>query len=165
MKTNNPAEKSDAPIRILVTFHSQSGNTRRMAEAVAEGVGQTEGAEPVLKQACDTVADDMRGCRAMVICSPEYFGYMAGAVKDLFDRTYEQLREEPAMRKLPYAIVISAGNDGTGALTHIERILKGYRLKKVQHPIITKGPITGEALSLCVEMGKTIAEGVRAGVF
>ena len=165
MKTNCPAEKSDAPFRILVTFHSQSGNTRRMAEAVAEGVAEIEGAAPVLKQAGDTVADDMRGCRAMVICSPEYFGYMAGAIKDLSDRTYEQLREDPATRKLPYAIVISAGNDGTGALTHIERILKGYRVKKVQHPIIAKGPVTGETLSLCVEMGRTIAEGVRAGIF
>jgi NAD(P)H-dependent FMN reductase len=111
------------------------------------------------------MADDIRECRAMVICSPEYFGYMAGAIKDLFDRTYEQLRRDPAVRNLPYALVICAGNDGTGALTHMERILKGYRLKKVQHPIIAKGFITDEALSLCVEMGKTIAEGVKARVF
>ena len=100
-----------------------------------------------------------------MICSPEYFGYMAGAVKDLFDRTYEDLREDPAVRKLPYALVISAGNDGTGALTHIERILKGFHLKKAQHPIIAKGPMTSEVLSACIEMGKTIAEGVKAGIF
>lgn len=165
MKTTNSEEKPDGPIRILVTYHSQGGNTRRMAEAVAKGVAQTAGVTLVLKQARDTVADDIRGCRAMVICSPEYFGYMAGAIKDLFDRTYEELREDPAVRKLPYALVISAGNDGTGALTQIERILKGYRMKKAQHPIIAKGPVTEEALASCVEMGKTIAEGVKAGIF
>ena len=157
--------ESKATIRVLVTFHSQSGNTRRMAEAVASGVNETEGAEAVLRQARDTADDDIRGCHALVICSPEYFGYMAGAIKDLFDRTYEQLREDPAVHRKPYALVISAGNDGTGALAQIERILKGYRLKKAQHPIIAKGPITDGVLSACVELGKIVAEGVKAGIF
>jgi multimeric flavodoxin WrbA len=150
---------------VLVTYHSQTGNTRRMAEAVARGVSETEGAEAIFKPAFDTTADDLRDCDALVVCSPEYFGDMAGAIKDLFDRTYETLREDARMKKKPYAVVISAGNDGTGALTQIERILKGYRLKKVQHPIIAKGEVDGEALSRCVELGKTIAEGFKAGIF
>ena len=150
---------------ILVTYHSQTGNTKRMAEAVAQGVSETEGTAVIFKRASDTTADDIRGCDAVVICSPEYFGYMAGAIKDLFDRTYEALREDARVHKKPYAIVISAGNDGTGALTQIERILKGYRLKKVQHAIIGKGKVTDDDLSRCVELGKTIAEGVKAGIF
>jgi multimeric flavodoxin WrbA len=159
------AMESDRRVGILVTFHSQTGNTRKMAEAVALGVSQTEMAGAVFKQAADTTADDIRECHAMVICSPEYFGYMAGAIKDLFDRTYEALREDPRAQRKPYAIVISAGNDGAGALAQIERILKGYRLKKVQHPIIARGGVTDEILSRCIEMGKTIAEGVKAGIF
>jgi multimeric flavodoxin WrbA len=161
----SPAMKPQPMVRILVTFHSQTGNTQRMATAVALGVAKTEGALPALKWAGETTADDMRNCDAVVFCSPEYFGYMAGAIKDLFDRTYEALREDGWPNKKPYAIVISAGNDGTGALTQIERILKGYRLKKVQHPIISKGKLTAEILDRCVEMGKTIAEGVKAGIF
>lgn len=152
-------------VRILVTFHSQSGNTRKMAEAVARGVSRVEMVRVVLKQAGDTKADDIRECHAVIICSPEYFGYMAGGIKDLFDRTYEDLREDVQVNKKPYAIVVSAGNDGTGAVNHIERICRGYGLKKVQHPIIAKGEITEEVLSRCVEMGETIAEGVRAGIF
>lgn len=152
-------------VRILVTYHSQSGNTRKMAEAVARGVSETEGVKVAFKRAADTGADDLRECRAVVFCSPEYFGYMAGAVKDLFDRTYEALREDGRVMKKSYAIVISAGNDGSGALTQIERILKGYRLKKVQHPIIAKGVVTDEVLSQCEELGKTMAEGVKAGIF
>ena len=151
--------------KILVAFHSQSGNTKRMAEAVALGVSETEGAQAVFKRASDTAADDIRDCDAVVLCSPEYFGYMAGAIKDLFDRTCETLREDTRVQKKPYAIVVSAGNDGTGALTQIERILKGYRLKKVQHPIIAKGEVTDEILSRCVELGKTIAEGIKGGIF
>jgi multimeric flavodoxin WrbA len=101
----------------------------------------------------------------VVICSPEYFGYMAGAVKDFFDRTYEELKDDAAVHKKPFSVVISAGNDGSFALSHIERICKGYRLKMVQKPIVCRGRVTDEVLERCVELGSTIAEGVRAGIF
>ena len=136
-----------------------------MAEAVARGVSGTEGAEVIFKRAFEADADDIIGCDALVVCSPEYFGYMAGAIKDLFDRTYEALREDARVYRKAYAVVISAGNDGTGALNHIERILKAYRVKKVQHPIIAKGKVTDDVLMQCVELGKILAEGVIAGVF
>jgi multimeric flavodoxin WrbA len=152
-------------VEVLVTFHSQTGNTRKMAEAVARGVDDTENARAILKGALATTADDVRNCDALVICSPEYFGYMAGAVKDLFDRTYEELKEDPSVYRKPYCVVISAGNDGSGALTHIERLCRGYRLRKVQQPIVCKGPVTEIILSACYEMGGTIAEGVAAGIF
>jgi multimeric flavodoxin WrbA len=150
---------------ILIIFHSQTGNTEKLARAVAQGVNETEHARAILKQAIDTVARDLKDCSAVVICSPEYFGYMAGAVKDFFDRTYEELKDDATVYKKPFSVVISAGNDGSFALSHIERICKGYRLKKVQDPILCKGEITEEALTRCFELGSTIAEGVNAGIF
>jgi multimeric flavodoxin WrbA len=150
---------------ILVVFHSQTGNTEKMAEAVARGVDAVENARAVFKRAADATSQNLKNCNALVICSPEYFGYMAGAVKDFFDRTYEELKDESGVWKKPYCVVISAGNDGTFALNHIERICKGYRLKKVQHPIICKGQVTEDILTKCFELGSTIAEGVNAGIF
>jgi len=150
---------------ILVTFHSQTGNTEKMARAVAAGVAQTRNARANLKAALETTAEDIRDCDAVVFCSPEYFGYMSGAMKDLFDRTYEELKDDPRSLKKPYCIVISAGNDGSGAVRHIERICKGYRFKKVQNPIICKGPVTPDMLALCEELGETIAEGINARIF
>ena len=150
---------------VLIIFHSQTGNTEKLAKAVAQGAAQAEGARVVLKRASDATAQDLKGCDAVVICSPEYFGYMAGAVKDFFDRTYEELKDDRAAHKKPFAVVVSAGNDGSGALNHIERICKGYRFKKVQNPIICKGTVTEEVLARCLELGSTIAEGVRAGIF
>jgi len=150
---------------VLIVFHSQSGNTRKLAEAVAKGVAETAGSKVSFKHAAVTTAKDIRECDAIVICSPEYLGYMAGVVKDLFDRTYEELKDDKRSLKKPYSVVISAGNDGTFALTRIDRICKGYRFKKVQHPIVCKGQITNEILSKCNELGKTIAEGINAGIF
>ena len=150
---------------ILIIFHSQTGNTEKLARAVAYGVDETEHARAILKRAVDAVARDLKDCSAVVICSPEYFGYMAGAVKDFFDRTYEELKDDATVYKKPFCVVISAGNDGSGALNHIERICRGYRLKKVQKPILCKGKVTEEMLARCFELGSTIAEGVNAGIF
>lgn len=90
---------------------------------------------------------------------------MAGAIKDLFDRTYAELKDDQRIWKKPYCVVISAGNDGSFAFSHIERICNGYRFKKVQHSIICKGPVTKEMLTQCFNLGMTIAEGVNARIF
>jgi len=150
---------------VLIVYHTQSGNTEKLARAVEQGVIQTESVRAVLKRVSNTTAQDVRDCDAMVICSPEYFGYMAGAIKDFFDRTYEELKDDAAIYKKSYCVVISAGNDGSGALNHIERICKGYRFKKVQQPIISTGRVTQEMLAKCFNLGMTIAEGIKAGVF
>jgi multimeric flavodoxin WrbA len=150
---------------ILIIFHSQTGNTEKLARAVAQGVDETEHTRAILKRAVDAVAQDLKECGAVVICSPEYFGYMAGAVKDFFDRTYDELKGDAAVHKKSFSVVISADNDGSGALNQIERICRGYRLKKVQNPILCKGEVTEEMLGRCFELGSTIAEGVNAGIF
>jgi multimeric flavodoxin WrbA len=150
--------------KILVVYHSQSGNTRRMAEAVAIGV-TGEASTVVIRKAFDCTGDDLIECDGLVFASPEYFGYMAGAIKDFFDRTYEALREHPKVAKKPYCIVISAGNDGQGAVTQIERICKGYRFKRAQKPIISKGIVTPEVLAACTELGRVMAAGCEAGIF
>ena len=151
--------------KILILYHSQNGNTEALAKAVAQGVEETENAMALLKKAVDATASDLKESNGLVICSPEYFGYMAGAVKDFFDRTYEELKDDPAMYRKPFCVVISAGNDGSGALTHIERICKGYRFKKVQDPVISRGQPGAETLEKCFVLGRTVAEGVNARIF
>ncbi len=152
-------------VGILVVYHSQGGNTERMAEAVARGAGEFQGVTVVLKRALETTARDLVECHGLVIGSPEYFGYMAGAVKDLFDRTYEELRGHKKIFRKPYCIFISAGNDGQGALNHIERICVGFQFKKIHQPVVAKGPLTQELLSQCEALGRIIAAGCEAGIF
>lgn len=148
---------------ILVIYHSNGGNNRKMALSVAEGINSIEDSTATLKDACDASLEDLLNCSGIVIGSPEYFGYMSGAVKDFFDRTYEQARDK-VLRK-PYAVFVNAGNDGTGALTHIERICIGFRFKKVYEPILAKGEISEEILNACRLMGQTIAAGCAAGIY
>ncbi len=148
---------------ILVIFHSQGGNNKKMALSVAEGIMSIEGSAANLKDACEAGLEDLLNCSGLVIGSPEYFGYMSGAVKDFFDRTYEQARGR--MFRKPYAVFVNAGNDGTGALTHIERICIGFQFKKVYEPIVAKGEIGADILDSCRLMGQTIAAGCAAGIY
>jgi multimeric flavodoxin WrbA len=136
-----------------------------MAEAAAAGASEIEGVAVRLQPALETAGEDLMACDGLLIGSPEYFGYMAGALKDFFDRTYEPLRGHPRIFRKPYALFISAGNDGSGTLFHIERICTAFQFKKVQAPVIAKGPVTEAVLEQCRELGRTMAAGCEAGIF
>jgi multimeric flavodoxin WrbA len=152
-------------INVLVVYHSQTGRTKEMAEAVARGANSIENVRATLKDAIETTLDDLLGCDGLAIGSPEYFGYMAGAIKDFFDRTYYQARGRKEIFKKPYVIFISAGNDGLGAMRSIERICVGYQLKKVYEPVIARGEINEAHLTQCEELGKVIAAGCEARIY
>jgi len=151
--------------KILIVYHSQSGNTQKMARKAADGARSMEGVEVYFKKASETTLQDLLACNGLVIASPEYFGYMAGMVKDFFDRTYDKARGRKEIFKKPYAVLISAGNDGTGALNHIERICLGFQFKKVLAPVLAKGGVDKDILLQCEELGKTIAAGCREGIY
>ena len=150
---------------ILVIYHSQSGNTQKMAEAVAAGACSINGVKVTLKKAQEAGVEDLLACDGLVVGSPEYFGYMAGQVKDFFDRTYEPARGRKAIFKKPYVVFVSAGNDGRGAVSNIERIALGYPLKKVYDPVVARGEVDDEVLARCRELGQTIAAGCEAGIY
>ena len=114
-------------------------------------------------RAFDAAAADLLSCDGLLIGTPENFGYMSGAIKDFFDRTYDEVRERQL--NLPYALFISAGNDGTGAVREIDRILKGYPMRKVAEPVIVKGEIGEDDLRACEELGETVATGLSMGIF
>jgi multimeric flavodoxin WrbA len=151
--------------KILIVYHSQSGHTERMAQAVARGAKEMENAVVLLKSAKEATEEDLIECDGLIIGSPEYFGYMAGAVKDFFDRTYEKVRGRKGIYRKPLALFISAGNDGRGALDHIGRICKGFQFRKAHNPIISRGEVTEEILEECAEMGRVMAAGCEARIF
>lgn len=149
--------------KILIVYHSQTGNTGKMADAVFEGAKSIEGVEVILKNAADATLEDLLTADGLVIGTPENFGYMSGMVKDFFDRTYVGAQEK-VFRK-PFVVFISAGNDGTGALRAIERIALGYKFKTVYPPVIAKGKITQAILDQCFELGATIAGGCQMQIY
>ena len=79
------ADEPAQPVKVIVTYHSLSGNTERMAEAVAEGAKSFPGAEVLLKRVGQVTADDLFSADAVVVGSPVYWSNMSGEVKTFFD--------------------------------------------------------------------------------
>jgi NAD(P)H dehydrogenase (quinone) len=79
---------ADEPVRsvkVLVTYHSLSGNTERMADAVVDGVKSVPDTEVLLKRVGQVTADDLFSADAVVIGSPVYWSNMSGEVKTFID--------------------------------------------------------------------------------
>ena len=151
--------------RLLVIFGGhEGGRIASMTEAVLDGVGAEKDAVEVRSlSALRAGAEDLLWAHGLLIGTPEHFGYMSGAVKDFLDRTFYPCEDKVV--GLPYALYISAGNDGTGAVSSIERIALGYKWKRVLEPIIIRGAVDANARIRCVEMGQTMAAGLSAGIF
>lgn len=149
---------------LLIVYASQTCRTLQMALAALRGAKQlADEVEVRFEHGLHANIDDLLWCDGLLLATPENFGYMAGAMKDFLDRTYY-----PAQGKvegLPFAVLISAGNDGSGALTAIERIARGYPLTRVIEPIMAKGELDAAVLARCEEMGQTMAAGIAYGVF
>ena len=150
--------------RLLLVYSSQSGRTLAMAEAAQAGAAEL-GDEVELRvlPALQAGLDDLLWAEGLLIGTPENFGYRSGAVKDFLDRTYYPAQGR--VTGLPYAVFVSAGNDGRGAVTAIERIALGYGWNKAAEPVIARGELDEEALSRCRELGQTLAAGLACGIF
>ncbi len=72
-------------MKILILYYSKGGNTRRLAEAIAEGVERVDGATVVLKNTDGVTKDDFTEAAAVIAGSPVYFGTMAAELKKVFD--------------------------------------------------------------------------------
>jgi multimeric flavodoxin WrbA len=148
--------------RILIVYASQRGGTSQLAEAVERGANKE--AHASVRKLHGTLAgpEDLLWCNGLVIATPENFGYMAGAVKDFFDRTFYEVQGK--VNQLPYGVVVRAGNDGTFALAAVERIARGYPLRKVTEPVLWVGDSEPPTQS-CEELGQTLAAGIAFGLF
>ena len=112
---------------ILIVYHSQGGTMASLAQRFARGAAREEEVEVTLRRAGEASLNDLLRCRAIAIGSPEYFGTMAGMIKDFFDRTYIEAQERTI--GLPFVLLVCAGNDGRGAIAQIERIATGIAAK------------------------------------
>jgi NAD(P)H dehydrogenase (quinone) len=84
----NPAfadEPTGIAVKVLIAYHSGSGNTERMAEAVADGAKRIPGTAVVLKRVTQVTAEDLFSSDALIVGSPVYWANMSGEVKTFFD--------------------------------------------------------------------------------
>ena len=161
--------------RLLIVWWSVTGASRAMALAAHRAACDAQECEVHLRVAGEASVDDLLQAHAFLFVMPEMLGSMAGAMKDLFDRTYYPLLGRLEGR--PYALVVCAGSDGSGAVRQLERIVTGWRLRRVAEPLIVcthaqtpeaiAAPkvMTPEALEAAAVLGQSLATGVALGIW
>ena len=158
---------------LLIVYHSRTGGSRQMAEAAHAGA-LAEGSARLIR-AEEAGPEDLLAAGGYLFCAPENLATLSGAMKDFFDRCYY-----PVLGRLegrPYAQMICAGSDGSGAARQLARIATGWRLKAVQEPLILcthaqtpeailADKVIPEAeLQSCRALGQAMTAGLVMGMF
>lgn len=160
---------------LLIVYHSMTGGTEQMANAIATGAAAESSVTVCLLHASAAQEKDVINADAYVFATPENLAAISGLMKDFFDRCYY-----PALGRIngkPYAALICAGSDGQNAARQIERIATGWRLRAVadtlivcthaQTPeqILAPKTIGTADLIRCRELGTLLATGLAMGIF
>ena len=141
--------------KVLIVYHTLSGNTEKMAQAFAEGAKSVQGTEVVIKKAFEATLEDLLACDAVAFGSADYFSYIAGALKDFFDRTYYPSQGKVAGK--PYAAFATGGGGGETALAVLDRLCGSFKFRKAAEGIAVMMSPSPEALVKCKEAGKKLA--------
>jgi len=72
----------------LVVYDSKTGNTEKMAIAIAQGM-EGGGLEVKVKRVGDASLSDLTDADAIVLGSPTYFANMSGNMKEFVDKSVE----------------------------------------------------------------------------
>ncbi len=149
---------------LLVVAHAPSPNTQKLVGAVLRGARHPdiENVDVHHKPPLEAGPDDVLAADAIILGTTENLGYMSGALKDFFDRSYYPCLEET--QGLPYALFIRAGHDGTGTRRAVETIVTGLRWRATQDPLICRGEFSEDFVSQCEELGMTMAASLDAGI-
>ena len=141
--------------KVLIVYHSLSGNTKAAAQAVAEGVQMVEGAEAVLKDGLEAGTADLLDCKTLAIGTPDYFSYMAGGLKDFFDRTFYPTQGKVDDR--PVGVFVTHGGGGK-AVESVKSVCRSFKFRQACAPILIKDHPDSAAITRLREMGELLGK-------
>ncbi len=126
-------------MQILILYYSKGGNTRKLAEEIAQGVDSVAGVESVLKKTDEVSKDDFVNAAGVVAGSPVYFGLMAAQLKKIFDE-YVSVRKKME-GKVGAAFATSADPSGGKETTMLSiiQVMLIYGMVVVGDPMAATG--------------------------
>lgn len=144
--------------KILIAYASRTGNTEKLAQAIAEGIKKVEDVRVEMKRARDVKSDDVASADGYAFGSHSAFEYMAGELKNLFEELYhvrDKLSGKPVL-------LFTTGKGGqVAALESIDRVVGIFNPRWIKPGVAVEGA-PGEAdKAKATEMGKKLAEAVK----
>ena len=119
-------------VKILIIYDSRSGNTEKMATAVAEGAKQIKATEVFIKKVGEASLKDLQEADGIIIGSPTYYGSMSGKLKVFID---ESVKLHGKLKGKVGAAFTSSGGAATGAETTLLSILQALLI----HGMVVQG--------------------------
>ena len=141
-------------VEVLVLYYSRTGRTEALAKAVAEGV-KSRGGSAKVKRVDYATVNDFISCDAVAFGSPNYFSYMAGLMKEFFDKALS-IREKVTGK--PATAFTSGGGSSNAALVSMESMIASFKLEKVTDGVVSKGEPSEEDLEACKKLGEALTE-------
>ena len=151
---------------VLVIYYSRTGNTKKMAELVLEGI-KKEGVDAQLKDVKDVEANELLQYEGIVIGSPTYYGTMAAEIKKLLD---DSVKFHGKLEGKVGAAFASSANVAGGNETTILDILNAMLI----HGMIIQGDPQGDhygpvaigapdarSNKECIRMGSRVAKLIK----
>lgn len=151
-------------VKVLVVYDSATGNTEKMAFAIADAMKAVKGTKVTVRRASGTNAADLVEADCIVIGSPTYYGQMSAAVKSLLDKS---VKVHGKLEGKVGAAFTSAGGTATGAETTLLSILQAMlvhgmvvqgRSEDKHYGATALGAPGHESIENCKVLGRRTAE-------
>ena len=149
--------------KVLIVYYSHTGNTRKMAELVADGV-RKGGGEAVVKPVDEASVDELKSADGIILGSPTYYGTMAAEIKRFVD---DSVKYHGSLVGKVGGAFSSSGAPGGGNETTVLDMVKALLI----HGMIIPGNVDGDhygpiavgapdkrSAAQCVRMGRIVAE-------
>lgn len=163
--------------RLLIVHHSPSRSMHAMTEAAVAGAGDPliEGVEVVVRNALEAEASDVLAADGYVLGSAAHFGYMSGAMKYFFDRTFLEVggqldehgaaNEDPVgtTAKRPFGLYVHGRYDTTGAVRSVLAITGALGWKQSASVLEVLGDVDASVSEAAYELGATVAAQLMIG--
>ena len=151
--------------KVIVVYESRYGNTKLVAETIAEGLKAIEGIETHVTEVKQVDLSKVPDYDAILVGSPNHIGRPTGGVSKFIDK----LGKLPLEGKLFAAFDTYLGKDFQRAMKKLEkRISDTVPGAKLAAPGLSirvdgmKGPISEGELPKCKEFGNNIAIQMKA---
>lgn len=158
--------QQEPAVTVLVAYYSVTGNTEKMAGAVAEGVRSVPGATAVLRKVSEVGSGELARADGIALGSPTYWGNIAGPMKAFIDDWW--FKYKVSLTDKVGGSFASGGGDTGGK----ENVIYSLNIAMLNGGMIVAGPLIGglggagvtavdpvndEALEACRALGKRIA--------
>ncbi len=144
--------------KILIIYHTLSGNTEDAAHLVAEGVREDKDVQVTVKLAREAGSEDLLSCDGIVVGTPDYFDYMSGMVKDFFDRTFYATRDD--VRGKPCVTFVTHGGGGK-ARDSLIRICDSFHFNMITGPVMVQDRPDEEEAEALRNAGRMLAAAIK----